>query len=199
MQPYQPMGPGPVPGQPGPYAYPYPAMPPSGPRTLGTLSIIFGSIVAALSFFGAIGGAGMATMMMRGLPENTGVSAMHDYLDAIRVPSLIQSLVLVGMSVWLIFLGLGQRRYRAWAARQSVVWGAVALAVLVGMFLMAVLVTGPAAERMMEAMAAHSGVRNPMGAFTRVAGILGVLFYLPYPIILIVAFRKPATIAAMNT
>jgi hypothetical protein len=174
-------------------------MPPNGPRTLGTLSIIFGSIVAALTSFGAVGGAGMATMMMRGLPANTGVSAMQDYLAAIRIPSLIQSLAFVGMSVWLIAIGVGQRRYRAWAARQSVIWGVVALVVLVGAFLVAVLVTGPAAERMMEAMSAHSGVRNPMGAFTRVAGILGVLFYLPYPIILIAAFRKPATIAAMNT
>lgn len=198
MQPYPPM----VPGQPGPYAYPYPPVPPSGPRTLGTLSIIFGAIVAAFSFFGAIGGAGMAGMMtnmMKGLPGNADFSGvMEDYLHAIRTPSLIQGLVFVGMSIWLIVLGVGQRRYRAWAARQSVLWSVVALVVLVGAMVMYLTVIGPAAERMMEAIASHSDAPNPLGSFTSFAGLGGMIFYAPYPIILIVTFRKPAIVSAMT-
>ncbi|HEX7842887.1 MAG TPA: hypothetical protein VF469_35680 [Kofleriaceae bacterium] len=198
MQPYPPVGP----GQPGPYAYPYPPVPPSGPRTLGTLSIIFGAVVAAFSFFGAVGGAGMAGMMtnmMKGLPGNADFSgAMADYLHAIRTPSLIQGLVFVGMSIWLIVLGVGQRRYRAWAARQSMLWGVAALVILVGVTVMYLTVIGPAAERMMEAIARHSNAPSPFGSFMSFAGLGGVIVYAPYPIILIVTFRKPAIVSAMT-
>jgi len=204
MQPYPPMGP----GQPGPYASPYPPAyppaPPSGPRTLGTLSIIFGAIVAAFSFFGAVGGAGMAGMMtnlMKRLPGNANLTAMEDYLHAIRIPSLIQGLVFLAMSIWLIVLGVGQRRYRAWAARQSVTWSVIGLVVLVGAMVMHLAVIGPAAGRMMEEMMRHTdpAMQNPFGPFIRFSGIFSIIFYAPYPIILIVTFRKPAVVSAMNT
>jgi hypothetical protein len=193
------MGPGPGPGQPGPYAYqpPYPSPPPGGPRVLGTLSIVFGSIVAAFSLFGAVGGgAGMAGMMN---PGNVGHSVMQDYLQAIRTPSLIQSLMYVVMSVWLVCLGVGQRRYRAWAARQSVLWGVVALACLVGAVGLYLGVIGPAAERMADEVARSSGLPRGFGSVMRWAGISGIVFYVPYPIILIVTFRKPRVVSAMTT
>lgn len=202
MQPYPPMGPGggPFPGQPGSYGYPYPPAPPSGPRTLGTLSIVFGAIGSASGLFGALGGSsGFAAMMLRNLPRNAGAAAMEDYLAAIRIPSLIQSLLFLGMSIWLILLGMGQRRYKASAARQSVTWGVLALVILVGMVVVHFTVIGPAATRMMEEMMRHTGARNPLGPFMSIAGLGGLLFYAPYPIILIVAFRKPETVAAMTT
>src|SRR5436190_13154175 len=200
MQPYQPMGP----GQPGPYANPYanpyPQMPPSGPRTLGTLSIVFGAIVVAFSFFGVIGGGtGLSGMMLRGLPHSTGPSAMKDYLDAIQLPQVTTALVFLVMSIWLIVLGVGQRRYRAWAGRQSVLWGVIGLIALVGVFVMHLLVIAPATERMMAEIAHQTGKSNPIGSMAGVFAILGIAFYVPYPIILIVAFRKPAIAAAMRT
>jgi hypothetical protein len=164
---------------------------------LGTLSIVFGAVTAAFSLFGVIGGsAGMAGMMNPGHADQT---VIQDYLHAIRTPSLIQSLVFVVMSVWLLCLGLGQRRYRAWAARQSVIWGVVGLLVLVGAVVIHFVVTGPAAERMMNEVMRHSGLPNGFGAIMRWAGISGLVFYVPYPIVLLVTFRKPAIIGAMNT
>lgn len=195
------MGPG-MPGQPGPYAYPqsYAPQPPSAPRTLGLLSIIFGSVVGAFSFFGLIGGsAGLAGMMLRGMPNTGSMSAMQDYLEAIRVPSMIHSLVFVAMSAWLLALGVGQRRYRAWAARQSVLWGVLGLVAIAGVCVMQFAVIGPAAERMFAEMSHHARMTGGVGAITRMATLLGLAFYLPYPIIMIVTFRKPDIVAAMNT
>jgi len=37
-----------------------------------------------------------------------------------------------------------------------------------------------------------------MGPFMSFAGLVGLIFYAPYPIILIVAFRKPAIVDAMR-
>jgi len=193
------MGHGPGLAQPGPhpYPYPYPPAPPRGPLTLGTLSIVFGSVVAAFSLFGAAGGrAGVAGMMNS---AHVDQGTMQAYLDAIRTPSLIQSLIFVLMSVWLILLGVGQRRCRAWAARQSVAWGVIGLVVLVGVVALNLVVTGPAAERMMNEMVRHSALPNGLGAIIRWAGIIGIVFYAPYPIILIVSFRKPAIVSAMRT
>jgi hypothetical protein len=138
----------------------------------------------------------MAGMMN---PGNVDHSVMQDYLHAIRTPSLIQSLFYVAMSVWLICLGVGQRRYRAWAARQSVIWGVVGLVFLVGVVVTYLTVIGPAAQRMMDEVMRHSGMMKGFGSIMRWAGISGIVFYVPYPIILIVVFRKPAIVSAMNT
>lgn len=137
----------------------------------------------------------MAAAMMN---PRTDASAMQEYLQAIRIPSLINSLLFIAMSVWLILLGVGQRRYRAWAARQSVIWGILGLAVVVSMIVVYFTITGPAAQRMMDQMTLYSGAHNPMRGVMSWAGLFGMVFYLPWPIILIVTFRKPAVVSAMS-
>jgi hypothetical protein len=205
MQPYPPMGqvpgqmPGQMPGQPG-HLYAYQPPPPSSPRTLGTLSIVFGAVVAAMAFFGMItSGSGMMAAFMNKMPA--GGAAMSDYPHAIRTPTLIQNGMLVVMSVWLIFIGFGQRGYRASAARQSVAWGVIALFVVAIMAVTAFTVLGPAMSRMMEELQRIQPGPNPMRGIDGVMGFaaaLGVAFYAPYPIILLVTFRKPAVVAAMT-
>jgi hypothetical protein len=102
------------------------------------------------------------------------------------------------MSIWLIILGVGQRRYRVWAAGQSVGWGVIALVILIGVVVVHLTVIGPAAGRMIAAITRHSDVPSSLGSFMTLAGLGGVIFYAPYPIILIVALRKPAIAGAMR-
>jgi hypothetical protein len=191
------MGPG-VPAHPGMYPYPPPQpMPPNAPRTLGLLSIVFGAVCAAQSLFGVLGGgAGLAGMMTKMMPGNVDMSAMTTYLNDIRGVMMVQSLGFLLMSGWLIFLGVGQRGYRAWAARQSVIWGALGLAFLVVVVIMNLAVVGPAAGRMFESLTRHSQLpMSPM--FMKISSLFGIAFYVPFPIILITTFRKPAIRSAM--
>jgi hypothetical protein len=195
MQPDQPMSSSPGPAFPPAYSPPYPPRPPTAPQTLGTLSIVFGAVVAGFSLFGLLGvSQSLATMTN----PKANADIIREYLDAIRTPTMIQSFVFVAMSSWLLVLGVGQRRYRQWAARQSVLWAAIALVVLVGVVLMNVFVLGPAGQRMMEATMRQSHLPQALGAMTRWLGILGIAFYVPWPIILLVTFRQPKIISAMS-
>jgi hypothetical protein len=195
MQPEQPTSGGPGPTVPYAYAPPYPPRPPTGPQTLGTLSIVFGAVVAGFSLLGLLGvSQSLATMTN----PKANADIVRDYLDAIRTPTMIQSFVFVAMSTWLLVLGVGQRRYRRWAARQSVLWAAIALVVLVGVVITNIVVLGPAAQRMMDETMRASHLPHAIGAMTRWLGLLGIVFYVPWPIILLATFRQPKIVAAMN-
>jgi hypothetical protein len=195
MQPEQPTSGGPGPTVPYAYAPPYPPLPPSSPQTLGTLSIVFGAVVAGFSLINVLGvGQGFAMMMQ----PRGNADAIRDYLEAIRTPSMIQSGAFLAMSTWLLVLGVGQRRYRRWAAGQSVLWAAIALVVLVGVVVISVVVLGPASQRMMEDTMRHAHLPHAMGAMTRWLSLVGIVFYVPWPIILLATFRQPKIVAAMN-
>jgi hypothetical protein len=192
MQPDQPMTSGPGPAVPYAYSPPYP---PSSPQTLGTLSIVFGAIVGVFSLLNLLGiGRGLAMMTN----ARTNADAVRNYLDAIQTSSMIQSLAFVAMSTWLVMLGVGQRRYRRWAARQSVLWAAAGFAVLAGVVIMNIVVLGPASQRFMDETLRHSHLPQGFGAIMRWAGLFGIAFYLPWPIILLVTFRQPKIISAMS-
>jgi hypothetical protein len=51
----------------------------------------------------------------------------------------------------------------------------------------------------MEAMAQDTGRRNPIGPFMSWIGFASLIFYAPYPILLIVSFRKPSIVSAMTS
>ena len=56
----------------------------------------------------------------------------------------------------------------------------------------------PALDRFIERIS-HGGQMNvPMGKIMKVSTIIGVLFYAPFPIVLLAAFRKPNVRAAMD-
>jgi hypothetical protein len=203
MEPSFPAGPAaPAPagfGQPNaPYPYGYQS---GAPRTLGTLSIVFGAVTIFSNLLALVFTGGMAGLM-RALPGQGGAAAaaMEHYQDAIRLPSLIHVAVFVPMSVWLIGIGVGQRRYRGWAVRQSVRWGVLALVIVVGDLVMNTVVMLPAAQRMSEEIYARGGIADPFGGGGSIVGLVfQVAIHAAYPIILLVAFRKPSVARAMTS
>ncbi len=167
---------------------------PGAPRVLGILSIVFGSIVVAFSVFGlAAAGMGRDMMGFRGARE-----AFDAYSAALQPWASIATIVMVGMSLALLFIGIGQRGYRQWAQRASVVWAALALVVLAGQFAFHFLVTAPALDQFIASLQRHSPVSDMMSGMGAGLGFASLFFYAPYPIILLVLMRKPAVVAAMN-
>jgi hypothetical protein len=177
----------------GPHGYPVPK--PAAPRTLGTLSIIFGSIVGAMSLFSLVAGKQLGSMM-----QTTGSqkAAFEQYMSEIQTVSMVQSGVMLVMSLALVWLGLGQRRYQRWAAAASVKWGVLALGYLVMMLIVQFVVVVPALDRFMAAISHGMGAQLPMGGIMKISLFLGLAFYAPFPIILILQFRKPKNLEAMN-
>jgi hypothetical protein len=186
------------------------------PKVFGILSIIFGSLVllgglmgGCMGLFGggmvgkigALGGQGNAS------PEQQQVlEAMMSHLGTIYSALGIQGLVLAAMSGWLLALGIGQLRYRRWACRGSVYWGGAALAVLVGMLLLALVVIGPAYQAMFDDLARVSPSGSAPAAFTSNlgtifgggSGVVMAVFYAPYPILLLYYFSRERVRAVMT-
>lgn len=178
----------------------------SVPRTFGVLSIVFASLVLVGSLFGLIGL--VVPVLLKHAPPPTRpedaqamamLSSMYLGMGAI-------SAILSVMSALLLALGIGQLRYRAWAAVWSVRWGVVALGAVV---VMAILMTttmrstlgGIAAT---ANAAGGSGGPDPSAA-RNIGGFIGgvyaammVMFYSPYPILLLVYFSRDRVRAAMT-
>jgi hypothetical protein len=177
---------------PGPYAYGNQPRRPGAPGTLGILSIIFGSLITFTSLLGIagkqLGAAIQATERSRDAFEQFS-SETHGW-------SVGLACLMGAMSIALLFIGIGQRGYKRWAARASVTWGAVALVVLVAQAVIQFTVMMPAMEHFMASLPNPADM--PIGPMMKVSAFIGLLFYTPYPIILIVCFRKPHIVAAMQ-
>jgi hypothetical protein len=81
--------------------------------------------------------------------------------------------------------------------KASVIWGITALAFLVVNLFVQLTVIMPALERFIDAIS-HGNMTNPMGGIMKISAVVGLAFYAPYPIILIVAFRRPHNVQAMD-
>jgi hypothetical protein len=111
---------------------------------------------------------------------------------------VVQGIVMSVMSLALIYIGVGQRKYQRWAASASVKWGILALLWLVVYLVLQFVVVLPALDRFMDAIS-HGAMRDmPVGGMMKFGAFLGMAMYAPYPIILIAVFRKPQNIAAMD-
>jgi hypothetical protein len=168
---------------------------------MGILSIVFGSLVGLFSLFGLLG-----TGMMMGMGMPTGGEAAgfdqtyENFLEVARVPNLINGVLMVGMSIALVAIGIGQVKYRRWAAQASVIWGAAALVVLVILATVQFTMVAPAMERLFADLAATDPEMPELSGFGSMMGVMGVFslaLYLPYPILMIVFFRKPPVVEAM--
>jgi len=166
---------------------------PSSPRVLGILSIVFGSIVTAFSLFGLV----TARMNTDRLIAPSMREASAIYLAKLQPWATIVALVMVAMSVALIVIGIGQRRYRRWAQQGAVLWSCAALVVLMGLFAHQFLVTAPALDEFLRSLATFSDASLFSGMGVGL-GFASLLLYAPYPIILLVMMRRPVVVAAMT-
>jgi len=185
----------------------------SAPKVFGVLSIIFASIVMLFGLLASCGGllGGSVTQFgdmagAAGGSKAAELRAVFSTVGTIYTAMGIQGLVLTILSSLLLAIGVGQLRYRAWACRWSVYWGGLALVAVAGMVAVSMLLIGPAYQKMIETMAhaAPSGA-IPMGMAGGMSKLMGgsssiitVIFYAPYPILMLIFFTRETVKAAMD-
>jgi len=188
-----------APPSPPPYPPPYPPPRSKGPRILGIVSIVLGAFLGLRSLVGVLAGQALGMSMLR-LPMVArvyGPGTIERYMERIGPATRLQAAIFLVMSIALLLVGLGQLRYRAWARRWSVGWGIAALVALVPVAVIMVTVLGPAQAELMRSVA-HRMAGPDMSAMGVMSTVMALFFYAPYPIILIVAFRRPAIAAVMT-
>jgi hypothetical protein len=169
------------------------------PRTFGILSIIFASIVLFSSLFGVIGL--VVPLMLRHAPPGRAEDRQAlEMLSHMYLMMGSMSAILMVMSATLLALGIGQLRYRAWAAVWSIRWGIVAMGCVV---VMAILVSQMFSGTFFNMLAqknpdAAAGAHQVGRMFGAVYAGMVVLFYSPYPILLIAFFTRARVRAAMS-
>jgi hypothetical protein len=165
------------------------------------LSIVFGSLVTLLTAANLLGSQAITSLTMPGL-GSAGADAMRTFMERTRDVMRVNGGLFLVMSIALIVIGVGQANYKAWAAKASVIWGIVALLVLVVMTVLNVMVVFPAQGEMMQQITRGMPGGNPAMAFPpqifAVIGVVGNLVsYGPYPVIMMWIFRKQRVLDAM--
>ncbi|MFO0745397.1 MAG: hypothetical protein U1F43_06955 [Myxococcota bacterium] len=168
---------------------------PPSPKVFGILSIVFGSLVALFTLFGLVASS---TGAFTGLMRESQQGPFREYVSTLQPMTTIIAVVMLAMSVWLIFIGIGQRRYRGWARSSSFIWGALGLAILAAHFAWQVLVLGPVLDRFIAQISTGSAAGSMVGGMTRTLTLASLVLYVPYPIILMVWSRKPHIVTAMD-
>jgi uncharacterized membrane protein (DUF485 family) len=163
------------------------------PKTLGVLSIVFGSIIAAMSAIGLAAGKQFGSMVQ----AHGNEAAFDRFIAETHAVSVLQSTAMLVMSLLLIYIGTGQRKYMRWASGASVKWGIAALVYLVVNAIVQFTVVMPALDRFMTEIS-HANIDVPVGAIMKVSQFIGLAMYAAYPIVMISAFRKPHNIASMD-
>ncbi len=194
------------------YPVPPPAARPTGiPKVFGTLSIVFASIVLLWGLIALcmLLGAVMVDKIGDAVPAagsvGEGEKQVLHLLKSIYLGIGLHGVILTIMSAGLLTIGIGQLRYRAWARTWTVYWGIAALVSLGLMAIINVTIIGRAYEDMITTAAMHAqtaGKHAPKidglgsffgGAYT----IMTMIFYAPYPILLLVFFTRPRVRDAM--
>ena len=121
-----------------------------------------------------------------------------------------QSAILFVMSALLLAIGIGQVRFRAWACRWSVYWGVAGLVCVGLMVAISLLIISPAYADMFESMGRLKGGADgnaelgaAMGGISSIFGgtfaILCVVFYAPYPALMLLFFTRARVRASMTS
>jgi len=193
------------------------------PKVCGVLSIIFASIVLLGGLMGTCGGFAGSSLTdidlqfddvrvggeAIGDPELRArvVELVKDNIGGMYLSTGIISLVFAAMSAWLLAIGIGQVGYRAWARRHTMLWGWIALAVLLGVLVFSMVVIGPWYQTFLDEIQKYgngfdSGMRVRFGSLGTVAGmgvgIFTIFFFAPYPIVLLSIFKGERAKRAMT-
>ena len=119
------------------------------------------------------------------------------------------SLIMFVMSALLLAIGIGQLRYRAWAQRWSVYWGVAGLVCVALMVAISMLIVSPAYAEMFDSLsrlktkgdgqAAMAGAMSGFGGiFGGTFAIMTVVFYAPYPALMLLFFTRDHVRASMT-
>ena len=182
------------------------------PKVFGVLSIVFASLMLFLSAIGLLATAATSSMANLGSVSSPDPEKAEQ-LNAMMRPMAkayggmgLQSLILFVMSALLLAIGIGQMRFRAWAARWSVYWGVAGL-VSVGLLVaISLLIISPAYGELFETAARLNpkgdGQAPSMGAMSAVFGgtfaVLCVVVYAPYPALMLLFFTRDRVRASMR-
>jgi hypothetical protein len=173
--------------------------PSAAPRTFGILSIVFAALVLVGSLFGLLGLIVPVALKHAPTSRPEDAAAMKMLSDMYLGMGLVSAILSV-MSALLLALGIGQLRYRKWAAVWSVRWAVVALGAVV---VMAILMT-TTMRSTLGSVATMGGAGNPQAAravgsmFGIIYASMIVVFYSPYPILMLVYFSRERVRAAMT-
>jgi len=176
------------------------------PKVFGVLSIIFSSIVLLFSTFGLLAGAAAGAAGHSTAASSDVDRAAEVVGQKILAGFGIQSLILFVMSALLLAIGIGQLRYRAWARRWSVYWGGAALACVAVLAAISILIISPAyADLISSAAHAKQPGTEALGAMGDLSAWLGgtfavmcVIFYTPYPAMMLLFFTRERVRASMT-
>jgi hypothetical protein len=185
------------------------------PKVFGVLSIVFASLMLFFSAMGLLATAATTSLANQGSVSSPDPEKAEQ-LNALMRPMAkvygglgLQSLILFVMSALLLAIGIGQLRFRAWAGRWSVYWGAAGL-VCVGLLVaISLLVISPAYGELFESAArlkpqadGQPALPPSMGGLTAVFGgtfaVLSVIVYAPYPALMLLFFTRDRVRASMT-
>jgi hypothetical protein len=167
------------------------------PKVLGTLSIIFGSLIAAWSPFSLVMGTVMKgmTSMVEALPRQPGMrdpavdfGAAQAMLDSQQGYLRVTVTVMTLMSVALIVVGVGLIRRRAWARKAALGWSVLGLVILLGQSIAFFAWLQPLSEHVRQAFYdAHNAAPPPgvSAAATGTGAVFSWLIYASFPIVML--------------
>ncbi|HXU01520.1 MAG TPA: hypothetical protein VN903_11030 [Polyangia bacterium] len=183
------------------------------PKVFGVLSIIFASLILLSSAVGVL--FSLAAGMVSDLGSQAGETADAAAAAAMMQPLAkvyqgfgLQSMILFVMSILLLVIGIGQVRYRAWACRWSVYWGAAGLVCVGLMVAISMLIVSPGYAAFLDSLShikpqegqAPMPSLGPMSAFVGgTFAVVNVIVYAPYPALMLMFFTRERVRASMTT
>jgi hypothetical protein len=179
------------------------------PVVLGVLSMVFGSLVAAWSAFGLATQSlmrdmtsGFTSSLLAGQPHKPGMpdpavmmQSMQKMVDELKPYTYMLSGGMIVFSLALVVVGFGLYKRQPWSRPASLLWGAAALADIPFMLWVQTSVIIPKTQAMMTEMFAASGM--PSGVFDAAMGmqkgilvVTHILFYAPFPVLLLILMGR---------